>query len=387
MPREVTRHIKDSVSNRLWGLAAGRCQFDGCNRPLWRSPVTQEDVNIAERAHIWSFSDDGPRGNIGVVDDDLNDAPNLMLVCHDCHRKMDQEKDGGRYTVALLQSWKSAHEHRVELVTAINPSKRSHVLMYGANVGDQAAPLAFDSAASAMFPDRYPAEAHPIRLGMVNSAWRDRDSAFWVIEETSLIRQFAGQVQPRLAGGSITHVSVFGFAPQPLLARLGACLTDIPDVDVFQLQREPRGWRWTDATPSSELVLERPERAEGTPALIIGLSATITADRVSRVLGAGAAIWTLRAPKPHNDWLQSRDQLRMFRRSMRLLLDQIKAAHGQTTTIHVFPAMPVAAAIELGRVRMPKADAPLLIYDQINDRNGFVPAITLGGGAEQGRTS
>ncbi len=34
----------------------GRCEFAGCNAPLWRSTVTQEAVNTAEKAHIYAFS-------------------------------------------------------------------------------------------------------------------------------------------------------------------------------------------------------------------------------------------------------------------------------------------------------------------------------------------
>jgi hypothetical protein len=291
---------------------------------------------------------------------------------------MDAKKDGGRYTADLLRSWKATHEHRVEVVTGINPSNQSHALMYGVNVGDQAAPLDFNLAAAAMFPDRYPAEARPLRLGMVNSAWSDRDPEFWQIEGTSLVRQYTETVRPRLLQGTISHLSVFGFAPQPLLIQLGACLTDVPDVDVFQLRREPRGWRWGETAPQLELVVDRPSGSAGPPALVIGLSATITADRVHRVLGANAAIWSVRTVHPHNDVLETRDQLRAIRRAFRQVLDQIKAAHGQQTVIHVFPAMPVSAAVEFGRVRMPKADAPLQIYDQVNDQNGFVRAITLG---------
>ena len=39
--------------------------------------------------------------------------------------------------------------------------------------------------------------------------------------------------------------------------------------------------------------------------------------------------------------------------------------------------MPVAAAIEFGRVWMPKADLPLLIYDQNSAVGGFQKAISI----------
>ncbi|MFH0960821.1 MAG: HNH endonuclease, partial [Pseudomonadota bacterium] len=62
MAKEITRYISNEVERELWAKAAGRCQFNGCNRSLYKSPITQERVNISEKAHIYSFSEEGPRG-------------------------------------------------------------------------------------------------------------------------------------------------------------------------------------------------------------------------------------------------------------------------------------------------------------------------------------
>src|SRR5438094_8994664 len=94
--REVTRRISDPIQCMLWGRAAGRCEFAGCNKPLWKSSVTQEQVNTAQKAHIYSFSAGGPRGNRGIAKEDLNSLTNLLLVCHECHQKIDDKPDGGR---------------------------------------------------------------------------------------------------------------------------------------------------------------------------------------------------------------------------------------------------------------------------------------------------
>src|SRR5438552_2739341 len=102
-PRDVTRHVHESAKLMLWGKAAGRCEFAGCNKPLWKSSITQEQVNIAQKAHIYAFSSEGPRGNKGIPKRLLNDLANLMLVCHECHKKMDKDQDGGRYTASLLK--------------------------------------------------------------------------------------------------------------------------------------------------------------------------------------------------------------------------------------------------------------------------------------------
>jgi hypothetical protein len=71
------------------------------------------------------------------------------------------------------------------------------------------------------------------------------------------------------------------------------------------------------------------------------------------------------------------EDLTAFRRHMRSLYDEIKAAHGHDTILHVFPAVPVSAAVEIGRTLMPKADLPLLVYDETRGE-GFVPRIQIG---------
>jgi len=55
----------------------------------------------------------------------------------------------------------------------------------------------------------------------------------------------------------------------------------------------------------------------------------------------------------------------------------IKKVHGQNAMLHVFPAAPAAIAVELGRIRMPKADLTWRVYDQVKERGGFIPAITV----------
>ncbi|HEY3382585.1 MAG TPA: SAVED domain-containing protein [Vicinamibacterales bacterium] len=375
---DVTRHVLPKTQCMLWGKAAGRCEFPGCNRALWKSPITQEQVNIAQKAHIHAFSSGGPRGNTEIrYPEELNDLANLMLVCHDCHRKLDQRRDGGRYEAAILRQWKATHEGRIELVTGIAEDKRSHVLLYGANIGLHSRPLNFRETAVALFPIRYPASEIPIELGTINSSFIDRDTSFWTVEAAELHRKFTQRVSAALATGGIDHLSVFALAPQPLLVLLGALLGDIVPADIYQRHREPPTWEWPASAPTPAFEIKPPTAATGPPALVLALSATVSCDRITSVLGPNASIWTLTVGTPHNDMMKSRHQLSELRSQLRLLFDQIKMAHGQRTVLHVFPVAPVSAAVELGRTRMPKADMPWLVYDQVNDRGGFVPVLSV----------
>ena len=383
VPKEVTRSIPVSVQCLLWGRAAGRCEFSGCNQPLWKSSVTQEQVNVAEKAHIYSFSSGGARGNTGVTTGDLHDLSNLILVCHACHRKIDRKRDGGRYTVALLQQMKAAHERRIEVASAIAPGRSSHVLLYGANIGDHSSPLNYAEAASALFPDRYPAADRAIELSIHNSSSCECDDSFWRNEAFELRRKFGRRVRLPAAEGEIRHLSVFALAPQPLLILLGTLLGDIVPCDVYQRHREPTTWEWPQDIKTPSFRLRRPECIEGPAALVFEVSATVGAERIRQVLGESISIWSIGVASAHNDVVKSRRQKAEFRALVRTALDEIKTVHGQGETLHVFPAMPVSLAVEAGRVRMPKADMPWIVYDQVDPHGTFVVALTIPEGGRE----
>jgi len=376
-PTEVTRYIDRAVERELWGRAAGRCEFAGCNRPLWKSAVTQERVNLSQKAHIYSFSADGPRGNKGVAKKNINSIGNLLLACHGCHQKIDKNKGGGRYAASLLQEWKAQHECRVEVVTGIDPSKRSHVVLYGANVDRHSSPVRFDEAAHALFPRHYPADDRGILLGTVNSSFNDKTPKFWDAEALHLKSMYAQRVRERLSNGEISHLSVFAIAPQPLLILLGSLMNNIANAEIYQRHREPQTWTWPEKARSLSFVVEEPTSHTARPALVLALSAPVTDDRITAAMKGGAAIWRVTVRQPSMDLIKSRRHLSSLRAVLRPLFDRITLCHGRDATLHVFPVAGVSAAVELGRVRMPRAHAPWQIYDQVADRGGFVPALSI----------
>ena len=369
------RYLREPIRCILWGRAAGRCEFAGCNQPVSWHRETKETANIAEAAHIIGLSEDGPRGEEELSDELAQDLSNLMLLCRNCHKLIDAERD--QYPVARLRKMKQDHEERIELVTSIAPERKSTIVLYGANVGQQSSPLTYERAARAMFPEWYPAERTAIQLGLVNSSLRDYSPDFWRTEVQQLRSMVDQRVRPQLADGSITHLSLFGFAPQPLLMLLGFLLSDIPMAETYQLHREPPDWNWQTDPQGSGFIVDCPAVGVGDAALVLSLSATIVDARVREVLGDDIGIWRIRIPKPFNDFLKSRDQLSAFRETARQTLDQIKARHGERAIIHVFPAVPIAVAVDFGRIIMSKADLPLRIYDENKTNGGFVHTLDL----------
>ncbi|TEW46147.1 SAVED domain-containing protein [Psychromonas algicola] len=383
MASEVTRYIKEKVKTALWGKSAGRCQFNGCNRPLYQSPITLEAVNIAEAAHIYSFSKDGPRGWGPFVANKakLNEVSNLMLMCHDCHKTIDQDTTGKKYSADLLQKWKKDHEYRVWTVAGISLSNKSHVVFYGANIGEQKSPLQYDQAVTAMFPTKYPVSSVPIELSM-KSSLTDKDTEYWAAESKQLETVFTQQITPLISSEQQSHFSLFSLAPMPLLIKLGCLFTDKTEVDTYQPIREPKTWSWQVMPDNFDFIVVEPQSKQRSPVLILSLSAHIDNKRIHEVLGADVDIWEIKTSQEfqHNDFIRSREQLSLFRQTIRKVIERISMHHGLDTVLNIFPAIPVSCAIELGRIRMPKASMPWCIFDQNYQTKAFSETITIHGG-------
>lgn len=371
------KKIPEKVSTRLWGKAAGRCQYRGCNMPLWIDSLTKKEFNSAYLAHIIASSPDGPRGNEKLSHELATDISNIMLLCDAHHRLIDKEDEDG-HPIELLREMKEEHEERIALVTDIDVSNQTNVVLFGTNIGNHDASINFKEISPAILKEKkYPVSRNPIILNLNNSVFSDEKQSFWEIEKSNLQAQFERKI--KFSPPDITpHFSLFGFAPQPLLIELGKLFSDIKDVDVFHKQREPKPtWIWSDDQIETKYIIKEPEEIKEKIALIVSLSASIAEDRILKVLGENTSIWTFTIDAPSNDFLKSKNQLSDFRKVFRELLNQIKYRHGEENEINIFPVAPVAINVEIGRVWMPKADLPLKVYDQNRKTNGFQYALTI----------
>ncbi len=370
-------YIPESVKLRLWGKSGGRCQYEGCSKALWIDDLTKAEFNTAYIAHIIADKPTGPRGHSELSKKLRSDISNLMLMCDEHHRLIDRNDVKG-HPAERLQLMKAHHEARIELLTSLQEDKKSHILIYDANIGEQNVFLSWKKAAQAMVPLRYPAEPRAIELSLRNSAFEDDSSDYWTIERKNLRYNFNTSLQPRIISGNVEHLSIFAIAPQPLLIELGRLLSDIPAAEVYQLHREPPDWKWQEAPDAFEFFIEEPSEIHTTVALNLSLSANIDNSRILAVFpGRELSIWSMSIATPNNDFLKSWEQLQLFRQRFRQLLDRIKTCHGQDAFLHVFPAVPVSVAVEMGRIWMPKADLLLCIYDQNRKLGSFSKAFSF----------
>ena len=376
MTKPYSDYVKPKTRYLLWAISAGRCHF--CNKIVWRDWFTKKRGNFAEVAHIIGNRPGGPRGDAILSPEYCNNIENLMLLCPDHHKLVDNEEPDN-YPNDLLRKIKSTHEERIEALTEIKKDKTSNVILFGANIGKHEALVNQKETSVAMFREGwYPARLLPVELGLSNSAFKDYEEKFWTIEAENLERQFRNKVQTMIEDGERNHFSIFALAPQPLLIKLGSLLSDIYPAEVYQLHREPPTWEWQAVSDEFKYLIEEPDTVSKIVALNLSLSGTIPDKRISSVFrGEEISIWKLTINGPNNDYLKNLEQLRSFREVFRGLLNRIKARHGEDAVIHIFPAVPVSVAIEIGRIRQPKADLPFVIYDQNRKRGGFMETVRI----------
>lgn len=368
-------YIPEKVKVLLWGKAAGRCQYRGCNESLYRDDLTQAEFNQSYIAHIVADSSQGPRGHVTRSEQLKKDINNLMLLCDTHHRLIDREQVAD-YTEELLLEMKIEHEDRMNLITGIDYNYKSEIIIYKASIGNNPVVMTYNSLKEYLVPKYYPARYLATDLSLSNSTSVDSRRTFWDLQIENLDDQFRDQILPKLRRSELPHVSLFALAPIPLLIKLGIMINDIQQVDVRQKRRNPDTWNFDEDIDTVYNFEVAPE-VKNNVALKLELSDSISDERITSVLGEDTSIYSIKINDPVNDFVKSRKQIVDFGEKMKEAFREIKRIHGQDAQLNIFPAMPVSLAVQLGRVWMPKADLSMTIYDQNHALGGFVKAIDI----------
>lgn len=348
--------IPPKVKAELWWRAAGRCEFKGCNKPLYLHGITMDNCNLSNCAHIIGDSENGPRGTKDSKSLAQN-FNNIMLMCPECHHYIDNE-GVGKYDAQTLFDMKKKHEKRMEYLTGFKEDLQANIVTYCANIAEHMPQFAFPELQKALLPDFYPTSTDMIQLGVNFYAGEDWDS-YWKREEENLVHFCKSRVLDCIDRWEYKRIALFGLAPMPLLVRLGTMLNNKHNVVVYQKQRSG-GWKWPKTDDTIDYIIHRPCKVDGVPVLVLSLSFSII-ERVKKE-NAGASIWEITINNPNTDFLQSEKMLYDFGRKIEMILDEISKTSSHQA-INLYLAAPAACCIEFGRVWMQKANSPIKIFD------------------------
>lgn len=365
--------LPDAVKQLLFGMAAGRCEYRGCNKLLSRDDLGRRG-KFSVFAHIVADEPRGPRGHPELSPKLAQDLNNLMLLCFNCHRRIDVD-EVDEHPVDLLNAMKRQHEERIRRLTELDDNHRTMLVLMAANIGDRKGLISVKEARSAVLP-KYAVDDN-VEIDLAHLRVVDGERIAWDIGVCE-IDKAAHRAQERMVRQSEPHLSIFALAPIPLLMYLGLKLGDVASGDAYQRLRSPPGWAWQTATGKEPPFSLFFEGAEPSPdiSLVFSVSDEVDLELVKAVAPKGAR-YLFRIPQPKPDMVRTREQLESFRAMMRTLLLCVRERHGANVTMHVFPALPNSLAVEFGRVLLPKNAPHMKVYDFNRTTGGWHFALSL----------
>lgn len=372
----VTRGIPEFTRLELFVRAGARCEFDGCNKFLLEHPLTLKGGNFGQMAHIVAFSQDGPRGSETQHSKAINDAANLMLLCPQCHKLIDDHPEA--YAVRSLEKYKHKHEERIHHVTGLGPDQKTTVVQLKARIAGQSVVIPVAQVTDAVAP-RYPTDAkgHLIDLTDIEA-----EGKAFLDAASGTIKQRIKRLYDRgMDVHETRHISLFALAPIPLLVYLGNQLGNKVPIEVFQRHRDTEDWVWkTNGVPVAYRFGKIRDGTDRTKvALLLSLSGKLHAALLPGEIDDQFTIYelTLAGIDPCPTFLRLREDLNRFKETYQAALRTISGDHGQIEAIHLFPAVPAPAAVLCGRELLPKVDPSLLVYDYDKRTGGFSLAMKV----------
>ena len=355
-------------ANYLGYLAAWRCQFSGCGKDLKTHTATGVVSKSSYFAHIIASSPNGPRGDrllSGALSSDVN---NFLLLCDECHRRIDRE-DPDRFTVPVLRKMREQSIAEVRRLLASLQYKESVPVVVMGNISTQAPHFVAREAEEALWTRKLRMVAgHP--HAFFENGWNQHNPhlpSYWSALFNSIqpeLPQLRKLLQTSSSPGG-AHLAVFPLHGTSALVLAGRIFGEASAVSLFQFRRErpvtSAGGRWAfdaDAQPSPpekfySTTLQEHVPGQEDACLIISLTFAIPRARLgAHVFESDSfnmgAIEVTAHDKLHHDILASEADLdsvsRQVGEAVRVLQDE-----WHVKRVHLFIGAPATVCFKLGQ--------------------------------------
>lgn len=366
-PNEKTRLM-------LCAAAAGRCEFEGCNKFLYEEELTQLPLNLSQIAHNIASSPAGPRGDVLLSHERSNDLDNLLLLCAKHHKLVDDKPE--MYTVEKLKAMKIKHESEIRRLCELMYYPECITVRLQSPIKGKI-PVTIDQReVNSVIVGKYKPQDKYGPLIEVITSQPYNTKEFWGYVDKEIERQYNIKILSLLDNKDLYHIAVFPLAPIPMIIKLGYLIGDKIPVHVYQKFRSTNSWQWFDDCTEAQFTIEKKDKHRSTPrkiAIIFSVSAKI-AD--SRIPDNEDVLYYISVSNPNVEAIRNENDLNNFRTIYLSVLDQIKTEYPAIKSIDIFCAIPTSIAFEIGKSYMQGVYPKLKIFD---DDKGFFETITIGG--------
>jgi hypothetical protein len=351
----------------LWGRAAGRCAMPDCRIELFDDESSHDPIAvIGEIAHIQASSAAGPRGNTAAPPSSRDDYDNLILLCRNCHSKIDTQEN--LYSIEALRRIKQDHEAWVrarlpELGHSMTPWRV--VILEGVH------PIDCASVLNAIYNDSVVGEPTIIKVRP------DRDG--WLSVREQLKKAIVNLLD---RGDTVDRrFAVFPLAPISACVLLGHYFTDRPHVKLFQYHRHRQSWQWeTTENYQQSFYTQYPQHKRNARDIIIcfEISATVQRKYLNALRMDHAAVVTLRVDRPSTGWLRAYEQLLSLGQKVHDLFEAVAQRFPNAERWHLLIAAPAPAAVRIGQALNASMVPKVQLYE-FDRRAGYRFSVGLRG--------
>lgn len=371
----------------LGNLAGWRCQFAGCGKDLQRESLSGTRGVFSYFAHIIASSPKGPRGDQLLSGQRTDDIENIMLLCDECHRRVDRE-DPERFTVDLLRTMRQDSINEVRrLLDSLKYQKAIPLVIMG-NVTAQSPRFIQRHAEEAMWTRKLRMHPRGSEHYFYNGGHLHDPHApqYWGSLFESL-RHDIPLLRKRLNGtlrddGATTPLAIFPLHGTSLLVLAGRVVGEGSSATVFQFDRNrpeclPGGpWAFDPdaSTPvaGKYCVKELKAHAEGGEAcLIVSLTYRVEPNRLPKELysSSGFAMGALEVsataptslgydifkhPRDIDDFAIAAEE------AIRKLQDQWRVKK-----VHLIVGAPASACFRIGQKLQARNHATVVCYESM----------------------
>lgn len=372
---EIKRtNVPEDVQRRIWGRSAARCVL--CARWLVDQREYWHAIPAGQIAHVVAAENGSkaPRGQSTLDSKARSQEENLLLLCGECHKRIDSKHFVDKYTVEFLTEKKNEHERWVREVTNFARLRPAIVVRMTSTVRGTYSPASNEQVGEALREAGLTGMHADSRTGAVEISVTgdESDSWIWDLARKEIATKVA-RVHEAIAAGDSSVIAVFGIASIPMLIALGAELDDKTETFIFRRDPAndgPDAWVWpTSDDPTSTFELSE----SGIPSVdaldviaFVGVSAEIDASRVPADLAGAPSVRLSVSGGPSRGAITTRADLQAFSHAWSDLLTRVETQWPSTERLHILSAVPTAAAITIGRLRMRTAHPTFVLY-QLQD--------------------
>ena len=347
------RDLKAAENYHLWVVCGGMCSFDGCKKKLIAS-TSGELTNVGIKAHIIGHAKNSARHEYmeeyGFTYETLENVENLMLMCYDHSKIIDDKKTRSQFPPDLLFAMKEKHE---KWVSSWSVDKKKSIALIHKRKGGPLFDIEYDSPAPYILLDAV--EDQTVFGNFTPEGWEEGKKSNEV-----LYQKFIEKIKEKEAKVG----EIFPLSPIPLLIHLGSLLTDTVSYSIYQFDREKGFWVSENPGLNKDIMLAVKKEIKECDelAVLVSISGYVKMNSVKEVLGEEFDSLCVEVDDPDVKKVIYKEDVVNIQAKLKYEIEKLMQQQDYNK-IHLFYAGPAGLAIEIGRGINPKMWSEVCLYE------------------------